>query len=238
MYNSNVESFKQIYNQFEETIRYKYNLRKGESVCHFLQKENKIEYRRYKVEIESFTEIRNFIVHEKKPGMYDWVIPSDEALEKMNEIIEYSKHRPKVLDIAVCGKDIYARRLSDHVKSTMKYMRENMYTHVPIMEDGKVIGIFDENSIFGYLAENEILLEKNDDIVFEEIQAYLNIHGREMEQFLFVSQNTYADDLEIEFEKSFKQDVRLGAVFVTNNGNENERVLGMLTPWDILGRTK
>lgn len=93
---------------------------------------------------------------------------------------------------------------------------------------------FDEISIFGYLAENEVPLETDDDITFKEIKDYLNIERREMESFLFVSRNTFVDDLEAEFEKSFNRGIRLGAIFATATGSEKEIVLGMITPWDIL----
>ena len=232
-YNS-VQDFIEKYKNFESIIRRKYDLKQEESIYSYMKKKQTREFRKYGEELSSFKDIRNFYQHRPRLGSKDWVTPSDEAISKLDEIIEYSKQRKRVMDIAISSDKIYSKRITDSVKPTMKEMREKLFTHVPIIDSGKVIGIFDENSIFGYLAENEVLLETDDDITFEEIKDYLNIEGREMESFLFVSRNTFVDDLETEFEKAFKRDVRLGAIFVTATGNKKEVVLGMITPWDIL----
>ena len=38
-----------------------------------------------------------------------------------------------------------------------------------------------------------------------------------------------------EFEKRSQRSKRLAAVFITDNGSIGGRILGMLTPWDIIG---
>ncbi len=232
--NNSVQEFIEKYKYFESIIRMKYDISPEVSFYSYMKKNRTQEFRKYGEELASLKEIRNFYQHKRRLGSKDWVIPSVEAICKLDEIIEFSKKRKRVMEIAISSDKIFSRRITDSVKPTMKEMREKLFTHVPIIDSGKVIGIFDENSIFGYLAENEVLLENDDDITFEEIKDYLNIEGREMETFLFVSRTTFVDDLEVEFEEAYKRDVRLGAIFVTATGNRNETVLGMITPWDIL----
>ena len=37
------------------------------------------------------------------------------------------------------------------------------------------------------------------------------------------------------FERASERDSRLAAVFITENGKLDEPLMGMLTPWDVLG---
>ena len=43
-------------------------------------------------------------------------------------------------------------------------------------------------------------------------------------------------DVRAAFERAGERDSRLAAVFITQNGRMDEPLLGMLTPWDVLGR--
>jgi hypothetical protein len=108
-----------------------------------------------------------------------------------------------------------------------------VYTHIPIFENGVLVGVFDENSLFNYVAENEIV-DVDDDLTFADIREYLSLQGREMEEFLFVRASMYVEDLEKEIQRYFNQNKRVGIAFLTANGRENEPILGMVTPWDIL----
>jgi len=116
----------------------------------------------------------------------------------------------------------------------MKEMKEHIYTHVPILEDGKVIGAFSENTVFSYLMDNDITLLDNS-IKISEFGKYLPLDMHESETFAFSSFDAPVYEVEEIFEKSFSIGQRLGMVFLTQNGRSTERLLGVLTAWDILG---
>lgn len=72
-------------------------------------------------------------------------------------------------------------------------------------------------------------------MTFGDIKAYLSIEAREMEEFLFFGNQKLVEDLEIEFEKSFRNGKRIAAVFLTPSGKKNEDISGLVTAWDVLG---
>lgn len=37
-------------------------------------------------------------------------------------------------------------------------MRGKLYTHMPILEDGKVVGVFGVNSVFNYISKQEMII--------------------------------------------------------------------------------
>ena len=105
------------------------------------------------------------------------------------------------------------------------------------MENGIVIGVFDENSIFNYLAKEEII-EVDSELSFKDIEEYISLEGRDMEEFLFFKNDGYVEELENIIESYFRKGKRAGITFLTQNGKPNERLQGIITPWDIISASK
>ena len=123
--------------------------------------------------------------------------------------------------------------MNGNVYEAMQIMQQNMYTNVPILQNKKVIGVFDENSLFVYLAKEGIAMIDNT-TTFMDIREYLSINNREMEDFLFVNPNLYVDELEDKMKKLFSHNRRIGMAFVTTNGKSDTDLTGIITPWDII----
>lgn len=66
---------------------------------------------------------------------------------------------------------------------------------IPMIENNRLIGTFDENSLFNYIADNEIV-DVDDNLKFSDIMVYLSYTDREMEDFIFVKSTMYVEDLE------------------------------------------
>ena len=74
---------------------------------------------------------------------------------------------------------MYCRTIDDSVVATIEEMRRNTFTYVPIVDGKKVIGIFDENSLFFYVADKGTV--DLEDFYFAAIKDYIGLDGREME---------------------------------------------------------
>ena len=94
-------------------------------------------------------------------------------------------------------------------------------------------GIFDENALFCYLADNGIV--DLEGLTFIDIRDYIGLTDREMEVFTFHHKLTYLDELQNEFQKQFDRGKRLGVAFITETGKPDEDVISMLTAWDVIG---
>ena len=118
----------------------------------------------------------------------------------------------------------------------MKEMNEKCYTHIPIYDkDNKtLVGIFSENSLFQYISEDHIIsLDEN--TTFDEIRKCIDL-DKTKEIVKFVSRNDLYDDVVNDFIKEFKNGNKLSCVMVTNSGMETEKVIGIITAWDVIGR--
>ena len=61
----------------------------------------------------------------------------------------------------------------------------------------------------------------------------MDIKNRNNEYFEFVSANTNAFLIKKWFTEAVKNRKRLGAVFVTTNGQQDGKLLGIITAWDL-----
>ena len=111
-------------------------------------------------------------------------------------------------------------------------MIKNNYTHIPIYDNDKLIGIFSENSLFQYLFKDEIV-EISNKTTFSEILNYISLDNTK-ELIKFKSKKTLYDDIVSDFMNEFKNNQKLSCIMITENGKPNERVIGILTAWDII----
>lgn len=228
---TNADIFIDKYKQLEEVVRSTYHLRDSDSISFYLS--GQVKYQRFKDDIKYCQDVRNLLNHKKKLNNSFAVEPNQQMIDFIDNLIERIKKRAKCNDIQIKIDDVFWKSVDGNVKDTMIAMRKNLYTHIPILDNGIVIGVFDENSIFNYLAEEEIVAI-DDGLKFEDIRKYLSLDGREMEDFLFFNANNYVEELENEIEKSFKRGKRIGIAFLTQNGKPNEELQGIITPWDII----
>ena len=115
-------------------------------------------------------------------------------------------------------------------------MREIPSGHVPVLdEDGRVTGVFTANAFLYMMADRKgELIEK--DYSFKDAEKYVAFDSHDSEVYRFVSRNLYVDELRDIFEKTYSGGKRLAMVFVTENGKEGEKLLGTISPWDVLGK--
>ncbi len=180
--------------------------------------------------IDFCRECRNRISHDGYEN--DFIFYGEDMIKKLDEIIEEIKHPYKVYDKAT--KNIFSAKLNDNVRETMQEMMEKNYTHIPIYNNNKLVGIFSERVLFNYLYENKII-EIDDNTLFSEIEDFISLNNSK-EIIKFADRNRLYDDVCLEFINEFKKGSKLSCVLVTQNGKEDEKIIGILTAWDILGR--
>jgi len=230
---SNGEIFEDKYRKLETVINQKFK-DVDKSPIYYLS--HKPGFEEYSHRLECCREVRNVISHYPKERGAFPIEPSDEMIHFLDEMIYKLSHRAKCRNLGIPYKKMYVRSMGDSISETIKVMRDKTFTHVPIVCGRKVIGIFDENALFCYVADNGIVDLEN--LVFEDIKNYIDLENREMEVFTFHSKLTFLDELQAEFQKQFDQGKRLGVAFITETGSPNEDVTHMLTAWDVIGMDK
>ena len=72
-------------------------------------------------------------------------------------------------------------------------------------------------------------------LMLKEYIDFLPIDKHETERFMFVSKDTKADDLAPLFSQKI-DGKRLVMIFVSDTGKTNEKVIGIITSYDLLQR--
>ena len=230
---NNIEKFRKLFLEFEVATRKKVgNDRLNLDECIKELKSKRINpYIRDDNFIDFCRRLRNINSHNINDNYY---LITDETITKLEKIVEEVKHPYKVSNKATLN--IYSKTLNDNVMNTMKDMNEKSYTHIPIYDETNkhLVGIFSENSLFQYILEDKII-EVDENTKFNDIKKCIDIKFSK-EIVKFVEKDKLYDDVVNEFISEFKNKNKLSCVMITQNGKETEKVIGIITAWDIIGR--
>jgi len=228
-YTDRVEEFLDKYKQLEKAVRAVYRLDIGESPIRELKSLHR--FGRNTEAIEYCREVRNFLQHTPKMAGAYAVIPSEQMVSFLDDLIAHVVERPRAFDIAVKAPDVISCAPTDTAHSVVTNMCDKGCSYVPVLVDGRVRGVFDKDSVFTWLAEGngrELPLDTH----ISDLDAYTTLDGRRSEVFPFFAKDRYVDDVEDVFDEYSAKNQRVAVAFVTEHGEREERILGLLTAWD------
>ena len=229
----NSEVFLQRYRVLEGLLEKRYE-GKRLSYSVVLEYIRDIDSQPVRVDLDLLREIRNILSHNAGSGGEPVVEPSDEMLSRLDEIIAYVKRPHSAADFGTPAEKIYFAHLNDSVIQVMRGMYNNGYSHVPVTEKGSVVGAFSMRALFDHLAERG-LDAASDEMRIRDLDGHIRFEDRGGERYKFVSADTSIVEVRHLFQQYTERNRRLGAIFVTETGDPGERLIRMLTPWDVLG---
>lgn len=232
---SNSDLFLDKYRQLESVIKNEFQLSTADAISPvgFLMRQP--EYRNIKSELDYCREVRNLLSHNPKHNNIYMIEPSDDLLALLDSTVQKIENPPRARNIAIPRNRVLCKTLDDFVFPTMREMNDHTYTHVPIVENDIVHGVFSENTILTYLVDGEIGFDET--IKFKDIKDYLPIDAHKAESFRFIGVNTTIATITKIFESALDRVDRIGMLFVTSNGKPNEKLLGIITAWDVAGNS-
>lgn len=227
------EEFLNLYKTLEELLTEKYGKTSsgwGSVVVQFM---NDKEGRKYKEQLDLCREIRNLLSHHPDINGESVIQPSQAMLDFLNEVIEFVKRPPRALDFATPFEEILKANLSQKIMPLMKKMERRGFSHVPILDSGEFVGVYSVSTLFMYILDNKILAP-NYDMEIRDFIDYIPLDIHTTERYAFLPKYATVVQAQSMFEQPSKRSKRLAAIFITDNGDRNGRLLGMLTPWDVL----
>lgn len=227
------ERFLDLYKQLEDELEEKY--RNARRHCSSIVMEFLRDYDSAPVRdrLDVCREIRNLLAHTANLGGEPIVEPSPQVVEALEEVLDFVRQPPLALDYATKGNQVLTARLDQKVLRLMEVMDKNGYSHIPIMRDGEFCGVFSTGSVFRYqLCTGGRAIRA--DTTLRDMEKYLNV-GDHMENYEFVPKDATYISVRGKFEKVQGRNKRVSVIFITEHGRPGERLLGMLTPWDVLG---
>ena len=228
--NGKTELFLDKYKKLEAVVSARYNLSNSDSAVVFL--ERRAEYRTIKSELAYCREVRNLLTHNPKVGERYAVEPSDEMIALLDKVLERIKNPRKAKHIWVPKSGVLCRTLKDPVRPAMVEMNKRLYAHVPILQDGVVVGAFSENTLLSCLIDDEVV-SIDSSVRFSDIGKYLPLDQHRAETFRFVGKETPVSDLADIFAEADRNSQRIGLLFVTATGKPTEKLLGIISAGDV-----
>lgn len=226
---SNYERFIEKYKKLEYAISLRYNIPKNGSEVSFL--ERRPEFSNYRKELEYCREVRNFLQHECKIDKEFAIIPSDEMIDLITKIIDLVENPIRCLDICKRINQIYYKGLDDYVVASMLAMNHKQYTHIPIINNNKIVGVFSKTSIFNLLIDEDI--EKlNSGLKFKDILKYISLDS---ETYMYCDSKMNVKEMEEIVVAEFRKGKKVSMIFLTSNGKQNGDFIGLFTPFDLMG---
>ena len=223
------ESFLESYRKLEKAAR----AYLGKDDSHPVSTiERLAEFSNIKEKLAYVREVRNFLTHNEKIGGSFAVIPSEQMLLFINNLIKKLESPVRLCDIAVKEQEILTAKIDEPVFSLMKEMERRGFSHIPVISENKVAGVFSMSTVFLYLVKMPECDFKK--LTFYDIKDEVGIHSHVTEGFIFLKENETVRGARRICEEYDKKHLRIGLMLLTKTGNENEALRGIVTPWDIL----
>ena len=175
--------------------------------------------------------LRNVLEHSDRDKYIAEIKPV--ALEHLQKLITLLKTPPKVGSALKKKKDgVYCAFRDYTVTGVVKTMQSRTYTHVPVYESEtnyKFLGVFSEASIFNWYADFPSA-SPPPSLADNSFRKYLH---NKTDHFEFRATQASIFDIIALFDNYLQNGKRLGAIFITKRGNNNEKPLNIITAWDI-----
>lgn len=224
------EEFLDKYKQMETLVRNEYNLDNNESVMNFLI--NNKDFKEIENELDLCRDTRNLLSHNPKINGEYAVYPSEEMIKLLDKVIQKVARPLKASNVMVKKSELCYMSMEDKVRDAMATMKENSYKHIPILEDGVLVGLFSAKTVLDIMV-TEGADAFSAEITFDMIQKYISIENVTSNKFTFVGNSTLVSEIKDIFKEDIDNKERINIIFVTQHGKRDEKLLGIITAWEI-----
>src|SRR5574344_116830 len=235
----NTDTFLSLYNDLDDLLRKRYNdFDKGKSmIMRYSLELEKSNYRstcdRGKT-LDSIRVLRNALVHDLDMNGDELISIEDKTINFLNNEIVLLTNPIKASDIFTPISRMFVASLYDQVGDIIKIMVERGYMQVPVVDNQKrLLGVFSPNVIFKNLYEAKQLgLNKSSQMMM--LKDYIALDKHISEKYEFVARGTPFETISSTYDKYYQIGKKLVVIFVTEHGLQDESILGMITPYDVV----
>ncbi|NMB24962.1 MAG: CBS domain-containing protein [Firmicutes bacterium] len=178
-----------------------------------------------------YAELRNAIVHELVEPARIIAEPHASVVERIEQIAAILERPPLV--IPRFERQVYTVQADDSILRVMDLIRQYGYTQFPVYDgESEFLGLLTDRCLARWLTfEFETLAQGLQATQVAQVMVYDKTEGANV---TFLSQNATVFDAYHEFECHMATEYpRLEAILITANGRSDERLMGIITPWDM-----
>ena len=227
------QEFLNLYKELEEDLEHYFETRGRHSASPIYDYMNSKEGQPFKEKLDTCREIRNLLSHHADIDGESVVEPAYGLIDFLEELITYINNPPLAIDRATPAEGLLTTDETRNVYALMQIMDKRGFSHVPVVVHGRVIGVFSISTVFDWqLANPEGSLSMTSTI--KDMSPFLPVSKHRTEQFVFANRDLTLSDARALLEKKQKGK-HVAVIFITRGGDQNDELLGMITPWDVLG---
>ena len=226
---SKTEEFLDLYKKLENTANAHYDLHGDGSTITKLERRS--EFKNVRTELDYIRDVRNLLTHRPKIGEFYAVEPTDAMLGLLEKMIDRIEHPLSAMRIAVKIEDILSASLDSKALPALEKMYKRAFSHMPILDEGKVVGVFSGSTLMNCVLFEHINF--TEETTFRDIRDRLTFDQHPSETFRFVARDELVSKISDMFDETLRQEERIGMIFVTEHGKTDEELQGIITAWDV-----
>ncbi|RPF53304.1 CBS domain-containing protein [Aquisalibacillus elongatus] len=191
-------------------------------------KQNRV-VKRFKDDLLEFAVLRNAIVHERTEPEYVIAEPHDSTVEKIEKILS-ELTEPKTV-IPTFQQEVKSFDVNDSLADVLTVIKESNFSQFPVYDKEEFKGLLTANGITNWLAKTveEDLLSREETMLSELIE-----YEEGTDNYHFVSRDVTIYEAEDIFKEQVNKEDRIDAILITHNGKTSEKLLGIISAWDII----
>ncbi|MDM5245919.1 CBS domain-containing protein [Lysinibacillus sp. G4S2] len=192
-------------------------------------KKKDVLVRKYEDDLRSYADLRNAIVHHRTSLEYVIAEPHLDVVERI-EYIEATLAKP-ILVGQMFRKKVLVFQESDSLKHVLKVIRHRKYTQFPVYHKDQFKGLVTTVGITNWLAT---VMVGNQ--IPEQIPTLYDIllHEKNRVNYKFVSRYITIYEAEDIFKQGVERGSRFEALLITEHGKPHQKLIGIVTPLDIV----
>lgn len=189
-------------------------------------------FARYREELDYCREVRNLLSHQAKlDGEYP-VCPSDAVLTLLQQVLRQLENPPRLVDVMTPIDKLLRAAPDSRVLKTMRRMRELGISHVPVLQNKRVVGVFSTETIFQAVLDGRPTPEETTEL--KALADYLPIESHAEHAYRFVAKTMTAEEAEKLFSDAQGRTCKLRLLLVTASGRADRPLVGVVSPYDLL----
>jgi CBS domain-containing protein len=232
----NNELFLNLYKKLESVLSCTVKARPQDSpIWVFENQLKKSEDPKKKARSEKYStvrQMRNILAHDEMGDDEPFTV-NDDTIEFLESEIKALEEQKRALDVCVPFSRLLYATKNSLVTVIATKMLEKGITNVPILNEKKVIGMFNGKA-FIHIMKSRKGVTIDEHTKMKDIKQFLYLDMNDGIRYEFVAKDTKLDILSQAFKRTNKGKIEL--LIVTDSGDKYEPVLGVISPHDILER--
>lgn len=223
---TNAQRFIDAYNTTDNALHNRYGFKLSLSFTECVHRAAAVNavVRKFEDELVDYARLRNAIVHSSN-STRTIAEPHDDVTERFEHIASIIVTPPLASSVAHRAETVDA---DTPLKSAVAVMNKKGYSNMPVLKDGKIVGMLTNKAVVNFAAENLDGL----DAAFAEATV-ADALGDVEKRFTVMADCPIDAVLE-----AYEKDKKLTMIIVTEHGTVDSDIIGVITVGDLVTVTK